>query len=214
MIGGASLGKYVPPPPFYTFDPLMGDPLNLIPAIKSSMSGDHKDLIGLVGSIPGLPALIGGVESPVDPATMLMLSLMNWQEGGRAPKPLDSGHSRERLGRFPSEDGNAIEYLFAHTKEGDGSRGLHRLLEKLSRGLCETSLGESGFSNGAGGIELLGWISLGEVLELKKEVGRGAWSVASEEPHDGGVQDAFRHLLVILRSAERRGCGLLMRRHS
>jgi hypothetical protein len=214
MIGGASLGKYVPPPPFYTFDPLMGDPLNLIPAIKSSMSGDHKDLIGLVGSIPGLPALIGGVESPVDPATMLMLSLMNWQEGGRAPRPLDSGHSRERLGRFPSEDGNAIEYLFAHTKEGDGSRGLHRLLEKLGRGLCESSLGESGFSNGAGGIELLGWISLGEVLELKKEVGRGAWSVASEEPHDGGVQDAFRHLLVILRSAERRGCGLLMRRHS
>lgn len=208
------MGKYVPPPPFYTFDPLMGDPLNLIPAIKSSMSGDHKDLIGLVGSIPGLPALIGGVESPVDPATMLMLSLMNWQEGGRAPKPLDSGHSRERLGRFPSEDGNAIEYLFAHTKEGDGSRGLHRLLEKLGRGLCESSLGESGFSNGAGGIELLGWISLGEVLELKKEVGRGAWSVASEEPHDGGVQDAFRHLLVILRSAERRGCGLLMRRHS
>ena len=208
------MSRYVPPPPFHTFDPMRGDPLNLITAIKSSMSGDHEDLIGLVGSIPGLPALIEGVGSPVDPATMLMLSLMEWQEGGRAPRPLDSGHSRERLGRFPSEDGNAIEYLFAHTKEGDDSRGLHRLLEKLGRGLCEASLGEPGFSNGAGGIELLGWIGVGEVLELKKEVERGAWSVASEEPHDGGVQDVFRHLLVILRSAERRGCGLLMRRHS
>lgn len=208
------MGRYVPPPPFHTFDPMRGDPLNLITAIKSSMSGDHEDLIGLVGRIPGLPALIEGVGSPVDPATMLMLSLMEWQEGGRAPSPLDSGHSRERLGRFPSEDGNAIEYLFAYTKEGDDSRGLHRLLEKLGRGLCEASLGEPGFSNGAGGIELLGWIGVGEVLELKKEVERGAWSVASEEPHDGGVQDAFRHLLVILRSAERRGCGLLMRRHS
>ena len=208
------MGRYVPPPPFHTFDPMRGDPLNLITAIKSSMSGDHEDLIGLVGRIPGLPALIEGVGSPVDPATMLMLSLMEWQEGGRAPSPLDSGHSRERLGRFPSEDGNAIEYLFAYTKEGDDSRGLHRLLEKLGRGLCEASLGEPGFSNGAGGIELLGWIGVGEVLELKKEVERGAWSVASEEPHDGGVQDVFRHLLVILRSAERRGCGLLMRRHS
>ena len=208
------MGRYVPPPPFHTFDPMRGDPLKLITAIKSSMSGDHEDLIGLVGRIPGLPALIEGVGSPVDPATMLMLSLMEWQEGGRAPRPLDSGHSRERLGRFPSEDGNAIEYLFAHTKEGGDSRGLHRLLEKLGRGLCEASLGEPGFSNGAGGIELLGWIGVGEILELKKEVERGAWSVASEEPHDGGVQDAFRHLLVILRSAERRGCGLLMRRHS
>ena len=208
------MSRYVPPPPFHTFDPMRGNPLNLITAIKSSMSGNHEDLIGLVGSVPGLPALIEGVGSPVDPATMLMLSLMEWQEGGRAPRPLDSGHSRERLGRFPSEDGNAIEYLFAHTKEGDDSRGLHRLLEKLGRGLCEASLGEPGFSNGAGGIELLGWIGVGEILELKKEVERGAWSVASEEPHDGGVQDAFRHLLVILRSAERRGCGLLMRRHS
>ena len=208
------MGRYVPPPPFHTFDPMRGNPLKLITAIKSSMSGDHEDLIGLVGMIPGLPALIEGVGSPVDPATILMLSLMEWQEGGRAPSPLDSGHSRERLGRFPSEDGNAIEYLFAHTKEGGDSRGLHRLLEKLGRGLCEASLGEPGFSNGAGGIELLGWIGVGEVLELKKEVERGAWSVASEEPHDGGVQDAFRHLLVILRSAERRGCGLLMRRHS
>ena len=208
------MGRYVPPPPFHTFDPMRGDPLKLITAIKSSMSGDHEDLIGLVGRIPGLPALIEGVGSPVDPATILMLSLMEWQEGGRAPSPLDSGHSRERLGRFPSEDGNAIEYLFEYTKEGDDSRGLHRLLEKLGRGLCEASLGEPGFSNGAGGIELLGWIGVGEVLELKKEVERGAWSVASEEPHDGGVQDAFRHLLVILRSAERRGCGLLMRRHS
>ena len=208
------MSRYVPPPPFHTFDPMRGNPLNLITAIKSSMSGNHEDLIGLVGSVPGLPALIEGVGSPVDPATMLMLSLMEWQEGGRAPRPLDSGHSRERLGRFPSEDGNAIEYLFAYTKEGDDSRGLHRLLEKLGRGLCEASLGEPGFSNGAGGIELLGWIGVGEVLELKKEVERGAWSVASEEPHDGGVQDAFRHLLVILRSAERRRCGLLMRRHS
>ena len=214
MNGGAYLSRYVPPPPFHTFDPMKGDPLNLIPAIKSSMNGNHGDLIGIVGGIPGLPALSEGVGSPLDPATMLMLSLMDWQEGGAAPMPLDSGHSRERLGRFPSEDGNAIEYLLAYTKEGGGSLCLHRLLEKLGRGLCEESLGGPEFSTGAGGIELLGWIDEGEVPELRKEVERGAWSVASEEPNDGGVQDAFRHLLVILRSAGRRGCGLLMRRHS
>ncbi|HJL55102.1 MAG: hypothetical protein QGF28_04425 [Candidatus Thalassarchaeaceae archaeon] len=208
------MSSYVPPTPFHTFDPTRGDPLDLIPAIKSSMNGNHGDLIGIVGGNLGLPSLSEGVETPLDPATMLMLSLMDWQEGGRAPMPLDSGHSRERLGRFPSEDGNAIEYLLTYTKEGDGSLCLHRLLEKLGRGLHEESLGEPEFSTGAGGIELLGWIDEGEVPELRKEIERGAWSVASDEPNDGGVQDAFRHLLVILRSARRRGCGLLMRRHS
>ena len=208
------MSRYISPPAFHTFDPMRGDPQELIPAIKSSMGGEHSDLIGIVGSIPGLPSLIEGAGAPVDPATMLMLSLMDWQKGGSAPIPLDSGHSRERLGRFPSEDGNAIEYLLAYTKEGEGSHCLHRLLEKLGRGLCEESLREPEFSTGAGGIELLGWIDEDEVSELRKEVERGAWSVASEEPNDGGVQDAFRHLLVILRSASRRGCGLLMRRHS
>ena len=208
------MSRYIPPPPFHTFDPMRADPLELIPAIKSSMNGDHGGLIGIVGSIQGVPALSEGVGAPVDPATMLMLTLMDWQKGGRAPIPLDSGHSRERLGRFPSEDGNAIEYLLTYTKEGGDSHCLHRLLEKLGRGLCEESLREPEFSTGAGGIELLGWIDESEVLELRKEIERGAWSVDSEEPIDGGVQDAFRHLLVILRSADRRGCGLLMRRHS
>jgi hypothetical protein len=64
------------------------------------------------------------------------------------------------------------------------------------------------------GIELLGWLDSADVNELRKEIERGRWMVKSDEPLDGGVQDAFRHLLVFLRSASRRKCGILMRRHS
>ena len=45
---------------------------------------------------------------------------------------------------------------------------------------------------------------------LRRELGQSR----SDEPLDGGVQDAFRHLLVFLRAAVKRKCGILMRRHS
>ncbi len=64
------------------------------------------------------------------------------------------------------------------------------------------------------GIELLGWLDSADVTELRKEIEQGGWKVKSDEPLDGGVQDAVRHLLVFLRSASRRRCGILMRRHS
>ena len=59
-----------------------------------------------------------------------------------------------------------------------------------------------------------GWLEVSDVIDLRKEIERGGWSVKSEEPLDGGVQDAFRHLLVFLRSASKRERGILMRRHS
>jgi hypothetical protein len=80
--------------------------------------------------------------------------------------------------------------------------------------LSEVGIGQSGFSEGAGGIELLGWLDSADVRDLRKEIERGGWSVKSDEPLDGGVQDAFRHLLVFLRSASKRKCGIMMRRHS
>ena len=208
------MNRYLSPPPFHTFDPIQKDPLELIPVICASMDGNHEDFQNMVGLIPGLPQMTEGEKPPLDPATILLLSLMDWQADGGAPRPLDSGQSRERLGRFPTEDGNAIEYLLSFTKEGEGNSNLHNLLAKLARGLSEDSLGESIFSQGAGGIELLGWLDEAEVTQLRNEVERGSWKVSSDEPHDGGVQDAFRHLLAFLRAAGRRHCGLLMRRHS
>ena len=154
-----------------------------------------------------------GEDSPLDKATLLFISVLDWQDDWSVPRSLDGGHSRERLGRFPSDDGNAIEYLLRYTKEGEGS-DLHRLLEKLCRGLNEDSFGHSGFNEGSAGIEMLGWLDGEDISKIRREIEKGAWSVKADEPLDGGVQDAFRHLLVFLRAAVKRKCGILMRRHS
>ena len=208
------MGSYIRPSSFHTFDPIRLAPDSLINAINDSMRGSHENLLGLVEGFDVLPGLREGAPSPIDRATSLFISALDWQDGGGAPIALDGGHSRERLGRFPSNDGNAIEYLLEFTIEGKGESALHSLLGKLASGLSEGDMGQSGFSEGAGGIELLGWLDSADVRDLRKEIERGGWSVKSDEPLDGGVQDAFRHLLVFLRSASKRKCGIMMRRHS
>ena len=105
-----------------------------------------------------------------------------------------------------------MEYILDFTKDESGV--MHSLLRKLGSGLIASVGGELDFSRGAGGVELLGWLDVGEVPKLRKEIEKGGWTVLSNEPHDGGVQDALRHLLVFLRAAGRRKCGVLMRRHS
>ena len=207
------MGNYIPPPAFHTFDPIGRVPTDLIGVIESSMEGRHADLISLIGTKTGLD-LEEGKEPNIDRPNLLFMSLILWQEDGSSPRPLDSGHSKEKLGRFPTNDGNPMEYLLENTREEAGNSFLHKLLTKFCRGLTEEYLGQPGFSKGLGGIELLGWLDSKEVNDLKKEIEKGKWTVMSSEPLDGGVQDAFRHLLVYLRAAGRSKCGLLMRRHS
>ena len=208
------MGSYIRTSSFHTFDPIRMSPEALIGPINESMNGKHGNLLGLVEGYNVLPELKEGEPSPIDRATSLFISVLDWQDGGEAPRSLDGGHSRERLGRFPSNDGNAIEYLIKYTIESKGEAVLHSLLGKLGGGLNEGGIGQSGFGVGSGGIELLGWLDVSDVIGLRKEIERGGWSVKSDEPLDGGVQDAFRHLLVFLRSASKRKCGILMRRHS
>ncbi|MBN55104.1 MAG: hypothetical protein CMA79_01525 [Euryarchaeota archaeon] len=206
------MSRYLPPPAFHTFDPIWKSPGELLEGISSSFEGKHRNLMEIVGENSILPELQEGKAPDIDAATILLICILEWQEGGRAPRPLDSGHSRERLGRFPSDDGNAVEYILDFTKDESGV--MHSLLRKLGSGLIGSVSGELDFSRGAGGVELLGWLDVGEVPKLRKEIEKGGWSVLSNEPHDGGVQDALRHLLVFLRAAGRRKCGVLMRRHS
>ena len=208
------MGSYIRTSSFHTFDPIRLSPESLIGPINESMNGRHGDLLGLVEGYNVLPELKEGEPSPIDRATSLFISALDWQDGDDAPRSLDGGHSRERLGRFPSNDGNAIEYLIEYSIGRKDDTSLHALLGKLGRGLSDGGGGKSGFGLGSGGIELLGWLEVSDVLDLRKEIERGGWSVKSDEPLDGGVQDAFRHLLVFLRSASKRKCGILMRRHS
>lgn len=208
------MGSYIRPSSFHTFDPIRLAPDSLIGPINDSMAGEHENLLELMEGYNVLPKFMDGEPSPIDRATSLFLSVLDWQDDGGAPRALDRGHSRERLGRFPSNDGNAIEYLIEFTTESKEGSELHALLGKLGDGLSEGVIGERGFREGSGGIELLGWLDPNDVMVLRKEIEGGGWSVRSDEPLDGGVQDAFRHLLVFLRSASKRKCGILMRRHS
>ncbi len=208
------MGSYIRPSSFHTFDPIRLAPDSLVGPINASMEGKHDAILNLLGGFSGLPKLNEGERPPLDKATLLFISILDWHDDGGAPRALDGGHSRERLGRFPRNDGNAVEYLLEFTREGKGESGLHRLLRKLGRGLSEDMIGQRGFGEGSMGIELLGWLDSADVTELRKEIEQGGWKVKSDEPLDGGVQDAVRHLLVFLRSASRRRCGILMRRHS
>ena len=207
------MSRYISPSPFHTFEPLQHDPLDLIPSIQCSQGGDHSEIKSLEGVPSSILELEEGENPPIDPAMMLFLCSVAWKEDGGIPEPLDRGVSRDRIGRFPIEGGNAIEYLLNHTIEKTDD-GLHDLLAKLTLGLDEEFLGEGGFSSGKGGLELCGWLDKKDVINLRRAIQKGKWAVDPSEPIDGGVADAFRHLTIILRGAEKRRCGILMRKHN
>ena len=207
------MSRYIPPSPFYTFEPIRHDPVELIPLIQSSQGGDHAEIKSLDSVPSSILDLEEGDKPSIDPAMMLFLCSVAWKGDGEMPEPLDRGVSRERIGRFPIEGGNAIEYLLNHTIE-KSEESLHDLLAKLTLGLDEEFLGEAGFSSGLGGLELCGWLDSRDVTNLRRAIQKGKWTVNPSEPLDGGVTDAFRHLTIILRGAEKRKCGILMRRHS
>ena len=207
------MSRYISPSPFHTFEPLQHDPLDLIPSIQCSQGGDHSEIKSLERVPSSILELEEGENPPIDPAMMLFLCSVAWKEDGGMPEPLDRGISRDRIGRFPIEGGNAIEYLLNHTIEKTDD-GLHDLLAKLTLGLDEEFLGEGGFSSGKGGLELCGWLDKKDVTNLRRAIQKGKWAVDPSEPIDGGVADAFRHLTIILRGAEKRRCGILMRKHN
>tara|TARA_Y100000768_G_scaffold386257_1_gene374216 strand:- start:5220 stop:5840 length:621 start_codon:yes stop_codon:yes gene_type:complete len=201
-------------PNFHTFDPIIRDPLDIIPAVLSSMGGDHEELKKESPFSTDIQNLKEGIEPTIDPATILYLSIGELDSDGRKTDPIDSSSGKERLGRFPYGDGNIVTYLLENTKQKGDMTALHDLLSKLSDGLSEDNLGELGFRHGFGGLTLLGWLNVEEVSELSSAIRSGRWKVLSEEPLDGGVDYAFRLLLAMLRTAQRRRCGVLMRRHS
>ena len=201
-------------PSFHTFDPIVNDPLDIIPAILTSLGGDHKELKKASPHSIDIQNLKEGIEPIFDPATILYLSIGELDSEGRRADSIDSSSGKERLGRFPYGDGNIVTYLLDNTREKGDMTLLHDLLFKLTDGLSEENLGEFGFREGFGGLTLLGWLNTGEVSELRSAILSGRWTVLSEEPLDGGVDYAFRLLLAMLRSAQRKRCGVLMRRHS
>ena len=207
------MGNYIPPSAFYTFEPIKNDPILLIEPILLSIGGDHEELKKINPNSKEINSLKEGELSPYDHATSLFLSSLDWNNGEGTPIPLDNGIARNRIGRFPSDSGNAIEYILEFTREKEGEMYFHELLIKLTNGLSAENLGEEGFDKGFAGMELLGWLNNEEVVILLNSMQSGKWEIKSNETIDGGVRDSLRHLLTFLKAAQRRKCGIMMRKH-
>ena len=74
-------------------------------------------------------------------------------------------------------------------------------------------VGNERFMDGKAGLNIMGFLSGDEVKILRTSLLGGGWAVARDEPIDGGVRDAIRHLSPLLLAAERNNAGLIHRKH-
>ena len=205
--------------PFYTLDAIDDEIFALI--IKSKNSDDWKDIL-LNDSVKdrltsqGINALERNEISWDDATLLFTLGLK--LDSNNIPIKLGELKNRERFGRFPSSDGSALNYFTKYTKATHRDSNIVNrptfdelmvLINKLNKGLENTS-----FSTGIGGLRIHGWITAQEATDLRKAIKSGQWGVASDEPLDGGVRDIIKHVVAILRSAERNQVGLMLRSHS
>ena len=202
--------------PFLTIDPMVSDRLE--PVHTALCGGDWKGLIH--NDVQLKERLISqGVENPEDrssirwdDANIFFLSCVDLSPIGQ-PLPLEAGISKERFGRFPFGNGSPLAYLRDWIRDSkrnpDSLETLSELLEKLDSRLIGTSM-----ERGIGRLDMRGWLTLNETTALRKVLTSKCWMPAAEEPLDGGCQDAAKHHLAMLRSAEKRRCGILLRVHN
>ena len=205
--------------PFYTLDAIDDEIFALI--VKSEKDEDWKEILQNKSikdrlTSQGIIALDRN-EIRWDDATLLF-TLGLKLDNNNIPIKLGDLKNRERFGRFPSTDGSALNYFSEYTKATKRDSSLVNrptfdelmvLINKLNKGLENTS-----FSSGIGGLRIHGWITSEEATDLRKAIKSGQWGVASDEPLDGGVRDIIKHVVAILRSAERNQVGLMLRSHS
>jgi hypothetical protein len=96
----------------------------------------------------------------------------------------------------------------------DGYEIIINLLEVLSQRCGESNLGHERYQNGSAGLDIRGFLTKEQVRELRLALSGRSWSVTAEEAIDGGMRDVSRNLIAILRAAERRDVGVLLRSHS
>ena len=207
--------------PFHTFDPADGDALESFASILDaartgggdafdSLEKKHPEIVERLGN-ESVDVAAGRASLAWDDATLLFIAARAMQEDGSPAEPLDRGITMERLGRFPSEDGNAISYLRSNLLTDDAP--LTALLDQLDVGLRAESRGHDHLSAGFGGLRLHGWLNTPQVTELREALLKVAGKVAKDEPFDGGVREVVRHLTILMKGAEKRMCGILMRAH-
>ncbi|MEE2746857.1 MAG: hypothetical protein VX473_00095 [Candidatus Thermoplasmatota archaeon] len=209
--------------PFHTFDPMESQfAPQFIDVLHQLRVGGVDSFSEFTNEFPdvnnklenqGVTLSNGRNQIELDDATLLFIALKATNEDGGPAEPLDRGISMERLGRFPTQDGNAVGYLrenlIPENEDDDGSQ----LLKQLDAGLRIETRGHDHLSIGFGGMTLHGWLTIEDVVKLRTYLQKSPWKVNQNEPFDGGVRDVVRHLLIILKTAEKRNCGILMRSH-
>ena len=202
--------------PFMTIDPMVSNRLESV--YYALINGDWKSLI-LNDEELKKRLESQGVENPEDrssikwdDANIFFLSCVALSPIGQ-PLPLEAGISKERFGRFPFGNGSALSYLREWIRDSkrnpDSLEILADLLEKLDSRMSGTSM-----ERGIGRLDMRGWLTLNETIELRKALTSKCWMPAASEPLDGGCQDAAKHLLALIRAAEKRRCGILLRVHN
>lgn len=206
--------------PFHTLDPIRGDLVEAV--LEANEDPDSNDAwSGVIGLDPARTGRLGGDASAtcrgdvgMDDATLTFLISLERRADGTRLDVADDKHT-ERFGRFPSGDGSLLTYLQTWMRPTRGMEAAYGdligLIDKLAMGIDQD---HPSASEGMGGLRLHGWLDVTEIKDLRVALmGRG-WTVAGDEPLDGGLRDAVKHLGAMLRGAERRGVGLLHRSHA
>lgn len=206
--------------PFHTLDPVSGQ---VVETVLRSLErpDDGKAWSTVLEAEPRSIERLGMEPSPscrsdvgLDDATLLFLLALRRKEDGDRLTVAEGRHV-ERFGRFPEAQGCLLTYVLNWMRptrghEADFER-LANLLARLAKGLDDE---HPQATEGASGLRLHGWLASDDVSDLRVLLMGRCWTVAADEPLDGGMRDAVNHLTAMLRGAERRGVGLLHRSHA
>ncbi len=158
-----------------------------------------------------------GLISWDDPTVLFTLTRMLNHDN--LPIMLGEDKNRERFGRFPHPTGSTILYVRENvrnvaTQSNELYEDLVTHLDYLLTRCNSENVGDERYMNGKAGLNIMGFLTSEEVKTLRSSLLGGGWTVAKDEPIDGGVRDAMRHLNALLLAAERHGAGLIHRKHA
>ena len=158
----------------------------------------------------GIDDISNRAAIPWDDATLLFTACADLGMRGEGAK-LQANISNERFGRFPYGDGSPLSYLVEWMRPSEGdSDSLQTILTHLDS--LQNRVPER-MKKGIAGLEIRGWLDGKEIKQLRMAMTSRRWTPAADEPLDGGCHDAAKHLLALLRAAEKRRVGVLLRAH-
>ena len=217
--------------PFITLDACDGHRAEkVLNALEAASKGDESQWSLLVKDDTLLRERLieQGINDPEmrnsiqwDDATILFISSVELSREGR-PMPIGDGKLREKIGRFPWGDGSPLNYMHEFIRpnnrrgasDSESYETIVSLLETLTQRCGPSNVEHDRYHNGHGGLNIRGFLSNDDVRKLRLALSGRSWSVTADEAIDGGMRDVSRNLIALLRAAERRDVGILLRMHS